>query len=154
MNKLVIAFGLFGLTFFFGLGVTAVQLVTDSFFFPFDMGGGFDADDLMDVFDSSSQEEDLYDYGAIQESMESEYSEMTPDEGESYVDPAISESGSTTWTCGDGTVIEGAWTNDGECDCNDCSDEEVFQCSNGQMIPKEYIGDGDCDCADTCEDES
>jgi hypothetical protein len=67
-----------------------------------------------------------------------------------------SNSGSTTssWTCGDGTVIDGAWTNDQECDCDDCSDEGVFQCSSGQLIPREYIGDGDCDCADTCEDES
>ena len=67
-----------------------------------------------------------------------------------------SNSGSTTssWTCGDGTVIDGAWTNDQECDCDDCSDEEVFQCSSGQLIPRGYIGDGDCDCADTCEDES
>jgi hypothetical protein len=153
MNKLVVVFGLFGLTFFFGLGVTAVQFATDSFFFPFDfLGNYFDTDDLFD----SGTEDVMFDTEAIQDTMESEYSEMTPDESESYVDPAISESGTTSssWTCGDGTEIEGAWTNDGECDCNDCSDEEVFQCSSGQFIPKEYIGDGDCDCADTCEDES
>jgi hypothetical protein len=152
MNKLVVVFGLFGLTFFFGLGVSAVQFATDSFFFPLDLGESFDVDDLFD----SDAEEVMFDTEAIQDTMESEYSEMTPDESESYVDPAISESGTTSssWTCGDGTEIEGAWTNDGECDCNDCSDEGVFQCSSGQFIPKEYIGDGDCDCADTCEDES
>ena len=152
MNKLVVVFGLFGLTFFFGLGVTAVQFATDSFLFPFDSGESLDVDDLFD----SGTEEVMFDTEAIQDTMESEYSEMTPGESESYVDPAISESGTTSssWTCGDGTEIEGAWTNDGECDCNDCSDEGVFQCSSGQFIPKEYIGDGDCDCADTCEDES
>ena len=54
MNKLVVVFGLFGLTFFFGVGVTAVQLVTDSFLFPFDSGGGFEVDDLLDFNDSNN----------------------------------------------------------------------------------------------------
>ena len=45
MNKLVVVFGLFGLTFFFGLGVTAVQFATDSFLFPFDSGESLDVDD-------------------------------------------------------------------------------------------------------------
>ena len=37
MNKLVVVFGLFAVTVFFGIGVTAVQLATDSFFFPLDL---------------------------------------------------------------------------------------------------------------------
>jgi len=135
MNKLVVVFGLFAVTVFFGIGVTAVQLATDSFFFPLDLGNSFDVDDLFDSNDTAAA--------------------MAPYESESFVDPAITESGNSnySWTCGDGTMIEGAWTNDGECDCNDCSDEEVFKCSTGQLIPIGYIGDGDCDCADTCEDE-
>ena len=151
MNKLVVVFGLFGLTFFFGVGVTAVQLVTDSFLFPFDSGGGFEVDDLLD-FNDSNNEEVMFDTEAVQESFQSEYSEMTLDSG-SQVDIATTES-RVSWTCGDGTIIDGAWTSDGECDCNDCSDETVFRCSNGGFIASEYLNDGDCDCGDTCEDES
>ncbi len=148
MNKLVVVFGLFAVTVFFGIGVTAVQIATDSFFFPFDSGESLDVDDYLD----SDTEEIVFD--DYEEATEIDYAEISPDEDEALVDPAITESGSTIWTCGDGTEIQGDWTNDGECDCNDCSDEEVFQCSNGQIIPKEYIADGDCDCVDTCEDES
>jgi hypothetical protein len=154
MNKLVVAFGLFALTFFFGLGVTVVQLVTDSFFFPLDMGGGFDADELMDVFDSGSQDEDLYDYGAIQEEMD--YTEMVAD-STSAVDIAVTESGESVgnWDCGDGNSIDAAWLNDGECDCYNCADEDnLFRCSNGDIINAAYLNDGDCDCGSTCDDES
>lgn len=153
MNKLVVVFGLFAVTVFFGIGVTAVQLATDSFFFPLDLGNSFDIDDLFDSNDEEYFYDNFEDYedAAIIDSAAA----MEPYESESFVDPAITESGNSnySWTCGDGTMIEGAWTNDGECDCNDCSDEEVFKCSTGQLIPIGYIGDGDCDCADTCEDE-
>ena len=150
MNKLVVVFGLFALTFFFGLGVTAVQLVTDSFFFPFDSGGSMDLDDL---FDSGSEEFDLE---SIQDDMGTDYTEMTEEEIESAVDVAAAEStGGATWTCSDGSVIDAAWTNDGECDCNDCSDEDnLFKCANGTIINAAYLNDGDCDCGDTCDDES
>ena len=61
---------------------------------------------------------------------------------------------SFTWTCNDGSkTIEGAWANDGECDCNDCSDEYVFKCPEGNIINYSWIGDGDCDCATSCVDE-
>jgi len=72
------------------------------------------------------------------------------------VDSTASPTGSPgmAWACGDGTEIDGSWTSDGECDCNDCSDESVFQCSNGEFITTEYFNDGDCDCVDNCEDEA
>jgi len=143
MNKLVIVFGLFALTFFFGLGVTTVQLATDSFFFPFDSGGSMDLDDS---FDS-----DEYDDTETEYSWEdSSYVEDFP-----VADTTASESLGESWTCSDGTVIDAAWTNDGECDCNDCSDEDnLFKCANGTIINAAYLNDGDCDCGDTCDDES
>ena len=152
MNKLVVVFGLFALTFFFGLGVTAVQLVTDSFLFPFDSGGGFDSDDLMDVFDSNSEEEYLYEYEDIQEDVPMDYTEIVPDDSE--VDVAAAEGGAT-WSCGDGNTIDAAWLNDGECDCDNCADEDgLFKCANGTIINAAYLNDGDCDCGDICDDES
>jgi len=60
--------------------------------------------------------------------------------------------GNYTWTCGDGTTIDGSWGNDGMCDCDDCSDEYVFRCPEGKVIKYSWIGDGDCDCND-CSDE-
>ncbi len=58
------------------------------------------------------------------------------------------------WTCLDGTkTIQGSWANDGECDCNDCSDEYVFKCPEGNIINYSWIGDGDCDCETSCDDE-
>jgi len=61
--------------------------------------------------------------------------------------------GSPTWSCLDGTkTIDGSWANDGECDCDDCSDEYVFKCPEGKVINYSWIGDGDCDCND-CSDE-
>lgn len=149
MNKLVVVFGLFALTFFFGLGVTAVQLVTDTFFFPFDSGGSMDLDDL---FDSGSEEFDLE---SIQDDLGSDYTEMTEEEIYSAVDSTAAATGGESWTCSDGSVIDAAWTNDGECDCNDCSDEDnLFKCANGTIINAAYLNDGDCDCGDTCDDES
>lgn len=149
MNKLVVVFGLFALTFFFGLGVTAVQLVTDTFFFPFDSGASLDLDDL---FDSGSEE---FDFESIQDDMGTDYTEMTEEEIYSTVDSAGTVTGGASWTCSDGTVIDAAWTNDGECDCNDCSDEDnLFKCANGTIINAAYLNDGDCDCGDTCDDES
>jgi serine/threonine protein kinase len=76
-----------------------------------------------------------------------EFTEDTYTTEPAYQEPTAS------WTCGDGTVIDGAWTNDGECDCNDCTDEEVFKCANGTIINAAYINDGDCDCGDLCDDE-
>jgi serine/threonine protein kinase len=58
-----------------------------------------------------------------------------------------------TWPCGDGNFINPAWTNDGECDCNDCSDEDnLFKCTNGEIINVAWLNDGACDCND-CSDE-
>ncbi len=153
MNKLVVVFGLFALTFFFGLGVTAVQLVTDTFFFPFDSGASLDLDDL---FDSSGDGAIYDDFEEYQEDGSIDYTEMTEEEIESAVDVAAAEStGGASWTCSDGSVIDAAWTNDGECDCNDCSDEDnLFKCANGTIINAAYLNDGDCDCGDTCDDES
>ena len=149
MNKLVVVFGLFALTFFFGLGVTAVQFATDSFFFPFDSGESLDVDDL---FDSDSEEFDLE---SIQDDLGSDYTEMTEEEIYSGVDSTAAATGGASWTCSDGSVIDAAWTNDGECDCNDCSDEDnLFKCANGTIINAAYLNDGDCDCGDTCDDES
>ena len=71
--------------------------------------------------------------------------------------PAVtggSTNSSFTWTCNDGSkTIDGSWANDGECDCNDCSDEYVFKCPEGNIINNSWIGDGECDCATTCDDE-
>lgn len=139
MNKLVLVFGLFALTVFFGVGVTAVQLATDSFLFPFESEESFDLDDL---FDSGNGEE-MYEFNEYQEDLGTEYIETSPEETEG-----------ASWTCFDGTVIDAAWTNDGECDCNDCSDEDnLYKCANGTVIDVAYLNDGDCDCGDSCEDE-
>jgi serine/threonine protein kinase len=74
-------------------------------------------------------------------------------EDTSTSEPAYQES-TASWTCGDGSVIDGAWTNDGECDCDDCSDEDdLFKCANGTIINVAYLNDGDCDCGDLCDDE-
>jgi hypothetical protein len=143
MNKLVVVFGLFALTFFFGLGVTAVQIATDSFFFPFDSGGSMDLDDL---FDSDEYDVTETEYNWEESSSEVDYT---------AVDTVATESLGASWTCSDGSVIDAAWTNDGECDCNDCSDEDnLFKCANGTIINAAYLNDGDCDCGDTCDDES
>lgn len=143
MNKLVVVFGLFGLTFFFGLGVTAVQLVTDSFFFPFDSAGSWDMDHLFGSDDYEITEDEY------------NWEEATTVEESYAADTAATETLGSTWTCSDGSVIDAAWTNDGECDCNDCSDEDnLFKCANGNIIDVAYLNDGDCDCGDTCDDES
>ncbi len=68
-------------------------------------------------------------------------------------EPAYQES-TASWTCGDGSVIDGAFRNDEECDCYDCSDEDsLFRCENGTIINAAYLFDGDCDCGDSCDDE-
>jgi len=146
MNKLVVVFGLFALTFFFGLGVTAVQFVTDSFWFPFDSGSSLDADDLFD----SGEELDAYDWEETTEEDMGGYDEI--DAYEEFEGDNVEEAIAGGWTCGDGTTIDGSWTNDGECDCEDCSDEYVFKCPEGKIINYSWIGDGDCDCND-CSDE-
>jgi len=54
---------------------------------------------------------------------------------------------------GNGSEIPSSWVNDGECDCDDCEDEdELFKCSSGEVIPISWYYDGDCDCND-CSDE-
>lgn len=133
MNKLALVFVLFTLTVFFGLSVTVLQIVTDSFYFPFDSGESLD----------------------IEENIETDgWNDYELSEGEEEAILNALDLSDITWTCGDGTVIEGAWTNDGECDCNDCSDESVYVCPNGQLIAKAYVNDGDCDCEDSCDDEA
>ena len=117
MNKLVLVFGLFALTFLFGLGVTVVQVTTGSFFFPFDSGESLDIDDYFD----SNSEEAMDDYYAYVDSTSIVYEEA--DEYASEVDVAAADTGGPTFTCSDGSLIDAAWTNDGECDCSDCSDE-------------------------------
>lgn len=151
MNKLVLVFGLFALTFFFGLGVTVVQLVTDTFFFPFDSGSSLS---LNDLFDSTSEEAIYDDYYEYEETPVIDYTDEA-DGYDSEVDVAASETEGSSFICSDGSVIDAAWTNDGECDCNDCSDEDnLFKCANGTIINAAYLNDGDCDCGDTCDDES
>lgn len=78
--------------------------------------------------------------------------------------------------CRNGESIPASWYNDGECDCDDCSDEpngaselaapsygygygydaygddEVFYCNDGREIPASWVYDGECDC-DDCSDE-
>jgi len=78
--------------------------------------------------------------------------------------------------CRNGETIPASWYNDGECDCDDCSDEpngaselaapsygygygydaygndEVFYCNDGSEIPASWVYDGECDC-DDCSDE-
>jgi hypothetical protein len=145
MNRLALVFILFAMTVFFGLSVTVVQIVTDSFYFPFDSAGSFDSGESYDSEDLFGSEE------YIETESESDY-EMSESEAEAILDAAdLSE---FTWTCGDGTVIDGAWTNDGECDCNDCTDESVYVCPSGQLIAKAYVNDGECDCEDSCDDEA
>jgi len=139
MNKLVVVFGLFGLTFCFGLGVTAVQLANGSFLFPFDSGGGFGLEELMNL--DTDTEADLT-------LVKTEFENPAQ-----FFEEEFSDLKNTGWTCGDGTLIDGTSTGNGDCDCTDCSDETVFRCSNGEFIAKEYLNDGECDCGDSCEDE-
>ena len=147
MNRLALVFILFGMTVFFGRSVTVVQIVTDSFFFPFDSGNSFDSGDSFgsEYFNDSEEYVDT-EYDA-------EY-EMSESEGEAILDMADLASPGFIWTCGDGTEVDGTWTNDGECDCNDCSDESVYVCPSGQLIAKAYVNDGECDCEDSCDDEA
>lgn len=140
MNKLATVFGLFALTVLLGIGVAVAQLVTDNFMFPFESGGGTGIEELMELNRDTSA-----DTGLMQRNLE---------EQTQYFEEEFSNLKNTGWTCGDGTILDGTLTNDGECDCSDCSDETVFRCSNGEFIDKAYLNDGDCDCADSCEDES
>lgn len=145
MNRLALVFVLFAMTVFFGLSVTVVQIVTDSFFFPFDSSGSFDSGESYDSENFIDSEE----YTNNQSGADYEISES---EEEAILDAA--DLSTFTWTCGDGTVIDGAWTNDGECDCNDCTDESVYVCPSGQLIAKAYVNDGECDCEESCDDEA
>jgi serine/threonine protein kinase len=62
-------------------------------------------------------------------------------------------SSSNNWSCGDGNYINSAWRNDGECDCNNCADEDgLFKCANGTIINASFLNDAECDCYD-CSDE-
>lgn len=63
-------------------------------------------------------------------------------------------SSANNWSCGDGNYINSAWLNDGECDCDNCADEDnLVRCNNGDVINLAYINDGDCDCYE-CDDEA
>ncbi len=145
MNRLVLVFVLFTMTVFFGLAVTVVQIATDSFYFPFDSGESFDTKALDDT--ENYMESDEY----IDTETGADY-EISESEEEAIVDTA--QLSTFNWTCGDGTVIDGSWTNDGECDCNDCTDESVYVCPSGQLIAKAYVNDGECDCEGSCDDEA
>jgi len=159
MKKLVIVYGLFSLIFLFGLGVTIIQGLTGTFFFPF---GSFNEPDFGSIFelpDFRSEEEierermATLDSIADADSVAAAAAEAEA-RGRYYEDESNAQSRKGSWTCGDGTTIDGSWTNDGECDCSDCSDESVFTCSDGKNIPNSYLNDGECDCASSCEDES
>lgn len=139
MNKLVVVFGLFALTVCIGIGVAAAQLVTNNFLYPFDSEGSFGLKELMNLDKDTAADSAL---------MQQEFENQA-----TFFEEEFSKLKNTGWTCGDGTIIDGTLTNDGECDCTDCSDETVFQCSSGKFISIEYLNDGDCDCADTCDDE-
>lgn len=140
MNKLTLVFVLFSVTVFFGISVSIVQLVTDTFLFPFDSGNMFESDEQLD------SEQFNFDPEAVKKAY---------DESEAAAIADMADlSSEFTWTCGDSTSIDGAWANDGDCDCTDCSDESVFKCSNGQLIALAYVNDGDCDCLENCEDEA
>ena len=40
-------------------------------------------------------------------------------------------------------------------DSYECDDEVgLFRCANGTIINSAYLNDGDCDCGDSCDDES
>jgi hypothetical protein len=79
-------------------------------------------------------------------------SSTTPDFSQEDYESSPSELG---WSCGDGTSINAAWLNDGDCDCDNCADEDgLFKCANGTIIDIDYLNDGDCDCGDICDDES
>lgn len=139
MNKLATVFGLFALTVCLGIGVAVAQLVTDNFLFPFDSEEGFGMEELKDLGTDTAADTALM--------------QMDLEDQSQYFEEEFSNQKNTGWACGDGTIIDGTWTNDGQCDCSDCSDETVFRCSNGEFIDKDYLNDGDCDCADSCEDE-
>jgi hypothetical protein len=139
MNKLAVVFSLFALTVLLGIGIAVAQLVTDNFMFPFESGGGFGVEELMELNSDTAADTALM--------------QMELEEQAQFFEEGFSDLKNTGWTCGDGTIIDGAWASDGECDCNDCSDETVFRCSNGEFITTEYLNDGDCDCVDSCEDE-
>jgi serine/threonine protein kinase len=56
------------------------------------------------------------------------------------------------FVCGSGDTVPLFFINDGDCDCNDCSDENPFECFGGKYIPRNWLNDGDCDCL-LCDDE-
>jgi serine/threonine protein kinase len=47
-----------------------------------------------------------------------------------------------------------SWIDDGQCDCDNCVDENTtyFICYDGNMIPEDWVNDDYCDC-DDCSDE-
>ena len=62
-------------------------------------------------------------------------------------------SSANSFSCGDGNYINGAWLNDGDCDCYNCADEDgLARCNNGDIINSAFLNDGDCDCYE-CDDE-
>jgi hypothetical protein len=81
MNRLALVFILFAMTVFFGLSVTVVQIVTDSFYFPFDSAGSFDSGESYDSEDLFGSEE------YIETESEADY-EMSESEAEAILDAA------------------------------------------------------------------
>lgn len=69
---------------------------------------------------------------------------------------------STTAVAGDGEGavficanldnVPASYANDGECDCDDCTDEYAFQCPEGKYILSNYLNDGDWDCANGADE--
>jgi serine/threonine protein kinase len=57
-----------------------------------------------------------------------------------------------SFICGTGEIIPLTFANDGDCDCDDCSDENPFECFGGKLIPRQWVNDEDCDCP-LCDDE-
>jgi len=56
---------------------------------------------------------------------ENSYPESTTSDDYGVIDTTAYESSPSeaSWPCGDGTSINAAWVNDGECDCDNCADE-------------------------------
>jgi serine/threonine protein kinase len=122
-NKLALVFSLFSLAVIIGIIVIVVEF-----------GNGYenyDFDDEIEIGDDSG--------GAIIPGL---------NDSIDVDDEPIQDE----FVCGSGDTVPLSFINDGDCDCNDCSDENPFECFEEKYIPRKWINDGECDCT-YCEDE-